>query len=153
MYLWLGNEEGVHEARPPGTLQTRGNPALRRQRTAREIGGKLLSDPHTDIGLAGSHRAVIKTGVGGLFMRRISTAFEVILSLTLLILGLYMLYEGSLNKSASVTAILIGGAVCLTLSVMTLTSAVKSILWHRRMLRHAMPKHDLGSAASENHRG
>jgi hypothetical protein len=84
-------------------------------------------------------------------MRRISTLFEIILSATLLILGLYMLYEGSSNKSANEPAILIGGAVCFTLSVMTLISAVRSILWHRRMLRHS--NHSLNSAAPGHNRG
>jgi hypothetical protein len=85
-------------------------------------------------------------------MRRISTFFEIILSATLLVLGLYMLYEGSLNKSASESAILIGGAVCFTLAVMTLFSAIRSILWHRRMVRRSIPHHDLDSAASgHNH--
>ncbi len=106
-----------------------------------------------NVGFAGSHRAAIKVEAGGLFMRRISTLFEIVLSATLLILGLYMLFDASANKSASEAAILIGGAVCLTLSVMTLTAAVRSILWHRRMLRHSMPNHDLDSAASEHHRG
>ena len=64
-------------------------------------------------------------------MRRISTLFETILYAALLILGLFMLYEGSSNKSAIASAILIGGAVCFTLGVMTLFYAVSSILWHR----------------------
>jgi hypothetical protein len=84
-------------------------------------------------------------------MRRISTLFEIILSATLLALGLYMLYEGSSNKSASGTAILICGAACFTLSVTTLIYAVRSILWHRRMLRHS--NHYLDSAAPGHNRG
>jgi hypothetical protein len=80
-------------------------------------------------------------------MRRVSTLFEVVLSATLLILGLYMLREGSSNQSSSAAAILIGGAVCFTLGVMTLVSAVRSILWHRRMLRHSMSNPYLGGAA------
>jgi hypothetical protein len=86
-------------------------------------------------------------------MRRVSTFFEVILSATLLILGLYMLREGSSNQSSSAAAILIGGAVCFTLGVMTLVSAVRSILWHRRMLRHSMPNPYLGGAAPGPNRG
>jgi hypothetical protein len=84
-------------------------------------------------------------------MKRISTLFEIILSATLLVLGLYMLYEGSSSKSASEAAILIGGAVCFTVSVMTLISAARSILWHRRMLRHS--NHYLDSAAPGQNRG
>jgi hypothetical protein len=50
-----------------------------------------------------------------------------------------MLGEGASNKSPNEAAILIGGAVCFTLGLMTLVSAVKSILWHRRMVQHSMP--------------
>ena len=85
-------------------------------------------------------------------MRRISTAFEIILSASLLVVGLYMLYEGSSNKSGSAPAILIAGAVCFTLGVMTLFSAVRSILWHRRMVRHSLNQ-DLDSAAHGHDRG
>ena len=86
-------------------------------------------------------------------MKRVSTLFETALSAALLFLSLYMLYEGSSDKSASASAILIGGAVCLTLGVMTLVSAVRSILWHRRMLRHSVPNHGLDSAAPRHYRG
>jgi hypothetical protein len=80
-------------------------------------------------------------------MKRISTFFEITLSASLLTLGLYMLHEGSSNKSPSEAAMLIGGAVCFTLGVMTLVSAVRSILWHRRMVRHSMPNDFLDGAA------
>ncbi len=73
-------------------------------------------------------------------MRRVATFFEVFVSATLLMSGLYMLYEAGSNKSLDPSAILIGGAVCFTVGVMTLTSAVRSILWHRKMLRHAIGK-------------
>jgi hypothetical protein len=86
-------------------------------------------------------------------VKRVSTPFETTLSVAILFLGLYMLYEGSSNKSATASAILIGGAVCLTLSVMTLVSAVRSILWHRRMLRHSAPNHGLDSPAPRQYRG
>jgi hypothetical protein len=86
-------------------------------------------------------------------MKRVWTLFEVILSATLLILGLYMLSEGSSNKSPNAAAILIGGAVCITLGVTTLVSAVRSILWHRKMLRHSMHNPYLDSAAPEHDRG
>jgi len=85
-------------------------------------------------------------------MNRVSTYLEIILSATLLFIGLYMLYEGSLNKSAGAVAILIGGAVCFTLGVMTLVSTFRSILWHRRMLRNSVPNHDLESDALKHNR-
>ena len=84
-------------------------------------------------------------------MKRISTLFEIILSATLLVPGLYMLYEGSSNKSPSEAAVLIGGAVCFTLSVMSLSFAAKSILWHRRMLRRS--NHYLHNATPGHNRG
>ena len=86
-------------------------------------------------------------------MRKISTLFEVILSATLLILGLYLLLEGSSNRSSGEAAILICGAVCCALGVMTLVSAIRSILWHRFMLRHSSPNHNVNSAVREHNRG
>jgi hypothetical protein len=86
-------------------------------------------------------------------MKRVSTPFETTLSAAMLFLGLYMLYEGSSNKSTTASAILIGGAVCLTLSVMTLVAAVRSILWHRRMLRRTVPSHGLDGPAPRQYRG
>ena len=86
-------------------------------------------------------------------MKRISTLFEIIVSAALLFLGLYMLYEGSSNKSTNEAAILIGGAVCFTVSIMTLVSAVKSLVWHRRMLRHSMPNDDLDTSSPEHNHG
>jgi hypothetical protein len=91
--------------------------------------------------------------LGGFPMGRISTLFEVILSATLFILGLYLVYAGSSNKSTSALAFVTGGAFRFTLGLMTLTSAVRSILWHRRMVRHSLPSHSLGHAAPRNHRG
>jgi hypothetical protein len=86
-------------------------------------------------------------------MRRIATLLEIILSGTLLFTGLYLLYEGTSSDSPSATAMLIGGAVCCTMSVMTLASALRSLLWHRRMMRHSIHNHGLEGAASEHNRG
>jgi hypothetical protein len=72
-------------------------------------------------------------------MGRIAMLLELILSITLLILGLYILHEGSSNKSANEDTIVIGGAVCFTLGATILIFAGKSILSERRMLRHNMP--------------
>jgi len=86
-------------------------------------------------------------------MRKIATFFEIVVSATLLAFGLYLLHEGSSNQSVSEGPILIGGAVCLTLGVMTLVSAVRSILWHRRMLRHSIRKDELEDGVPEQNRG
>jgi len=87
-----------------------------------------------------------------LVMRRIPSLFEVTLSATLSIVGLYLLHEGNSNKSP-VEAILIGGAFCLTMGVMTLVSAGRSILWHRRMLRRSIPKDYLDGVAPGHNSG
>jgi hypothetical protein len=86
-------------------------------------------------------------------MRSISTLFEIILSATLLLLGLYTLQEGSANNSSSAGVMLILGAVCLALGVTTLISAVRSILWHRHMLRHSAANHHLNGAAPKRNHG
>ena len=72
-------------------------------------------------------------------MKRVSALFEILLSGTLLILGLYVLQEWIANKSTSSVAMLILGAICFTLGLTTLVSAARSILWHRHMVRHSIP--------------
>jgi hypothetical protein len=86
-------------------------------------------------------------------MRRISTLFAALLSATLLILGIWLLYEGILASSASETAILISGAAFFALGVMTLVSAIRSLLWHRHMVRNSSPNNEMDGAARENSRG
>jgi hypothetical protein len=108
-----------------------------------------------NFGLRGFHGAAISQyGFWGrLLVRRISTPCEAILSATLLILGIFMLYEASSINSASETASLIGGAVCFALGMMTLVSAIRSILWHRHMLRQSTANRDMDGAAREHNRG
>jgi hypothetical protein len=84
-------------------------------------------------------------------MKRVSTLFEIVLSATLLSLGLYMLHEGGSNRSPSAPALLIGGAVCFTVSLMILVSAIRSFVWHRRMLRRSMQGH-MGIISTGRHR-
>jgi hypothetical protein len=76
------------------------------------------------------------------------TLLEVILSSILLFTGGLMLYEASLNKSSNEAAILVGGAACFSLSLTIQVSAVKSLVCHRQMLRHAMPKHHLDAGGA-----
>ena len=56
-------------------------------------------------------------------MKRIWTSLEVVISAGLLVLGLYMLSEGSLNKSTNEAGIVLGGAACFALGAMSLISA------------------------------
>jgi len=83
-------------------------------------------------------------------MRRISTLLEIILPSILLFTGGFMLYEASLNKSSNDAAILVGGAACSSLSLTILVSAVRSLVWHRQMLRHAMPNHHLDAGGTND---
>jgi hypothetical protein len=61
---------------------------------------------------------------------------EIISSVILLILGLYFLHDGTSNQSASADVIVLGGAICLALSVLMLIIAGRTILSERRMVRH-----------------
>jgi hypothetical protein len=72
-------------------------------------------------------------------MRRTSTLLEVTMSAIMLVVGFYVLREPGLNKSLNETVIIMGGAVCLSIGLVTLVLAVRSILWHRSMSRHTMP--------------
>jgi hypothetical protein len=72
---------------------------------------------------------------------RIWTLFEVIVAAAFFFLGLYLLDIGSSNKAASEGEVLIG-AVCFALSILTLVSSVRSIIWHRHMLRHSERNQD-----------
>ena len=74
-------------------------------------------------------------------MRRILATVEILMSVALLSVGLYLLDDGSLNKAANESAILISAAVCLALSLITFIAAVRSMLWHRHILKHATPHH------------
>ena len=78
-------------------------------------------------------------------IKRVWTFLEIVISTTLLVAGLFMLQEGIANKSTSAVAMLILGAVCITLAVVSLTYAIRSLLWHRYMLQVANP----GPATSE----
>ncbi len=77
-------------------------------------------------------------------IKRVWTFLEIVISTTLLLAGLFMLQEGIANKSTSAVAMLILGAVCITLAVVSLTYAIRSLLWHRHMLQAAK----LGPATS-----
>jgi hypothetical protein len=65
-----------------------------------------------------------------------SAILEIISSVILLVLGLYILHDGTSNQSANADVIVVGGAVCLALGVLMLVFAGRSILFERRMVRH-----------------
>lgn len=65
-------------------------------------------------------------------MKRVATPLEIIGCVLMLILGLFLLYEGTINQAV---AILIGATICLPLGVALLVPAVRNFRWHRQMLR------------------
>lgn len=69
-------------------------------------------------------------------MKRVATPLEILGCVLMLILGLFLLYDGTINQAP---AILIGGAICLTLGVTLLVPAVRNFRWHRRMLHDSLP--------------
>jgi membrane protein implicated in regulation of membrane protease activity len=71
-------------------------------------------------------------------MRRISTLLEVLLSAALFIFGLYLVHAAISVNSAYGALVLLVGAVSCSLGQMFLVFAVKSILFHRRMLRRSV---------------
>lgn len=70
-------------------------------------------------------------------MRRISVTVAIVISVASLNLGLYLLDD--LNKTANESVFLVSAAVCLALSLITVIAAVRSMLWHRYMRKHATP--------------
>jgi hypothetical protein len=68
-------------------------------------------------------------------IKRVWSFLEIVISTTLLIAGLFMLQEGVANNSTGAVAMLILGAVFITLSVISLIYAIRSLLWHRYMLQ------------------
>jgi hypothetical protein len=79
-------------------------------------------------------------------MKRMWTLFEIAITAVLLLAGLYMLEEGTSNKSTSAAAILLGGSVCFTVGVMNSIAALRSMLWHRSMQRRTRHQNYMGGA-------
>jgi hypothetical protein len=65
--------------------------------------------------------------------------FGLFIASILILAGALTLYFGCSNESPSQSAIVIGGAVLFSLGAMMVASAIRSIRWHRRMVKHAMP--------------
>lgn len=86
-------------------------------------------------------------------MKRVSTTFEILVSVLILTLGLYWLKEGISNKTWLAPASLIGGATFSSLGFITLYSAVRSVLLQRAMLRYAAGGHRVDKAVSSHNHG
>jgi hypothetical protein len=86
-------------------------------------------------------------------MKRVSTTFETLISALMLTLGLYLLKEGFSNLTWLADASVILGAAFFSLGFMTLYSAVRSVLSHRAMLRHATGGHRVDESVSSRSDG
>jgi len=70
-------------------------------------------------------------------MRIVFALPETVVCAGLTIAGLYMLNEGMADKSANAPVLVIGGAAFFAFGVVALLAVLRSILWHRSMLRRA----------------
>ena len=73
-------------------------------------------------------------------MRRVSTLLGILVSALTLMSGLYILYVAGLNQAVYADALLITGAVMFTLGMINLITGIRSIIWHRRMLKQTRPE-------------
>ena len=71
--------------------------------------------------------------------KRVWSFLEIVLSATLLVAGLFTLQEGIASRSTGAVAMLISGAVIITLAAIGLINAIRSLLWHRYMLQVSKP--------------
>lgn len=76
-------------------------------------------------------------GAGLLAMKLVFAIPETILCASFAIIGAYMLEEGVADRSAMASVLVLAGAAFLAIGMVTLEGVVRSILWHRAMLRHA----------------
>jgi membrane protein implicated in regulation of membrane protease activity len=70
-------------------------------------------------------------------VRRAFRILEILICGLFLTLGLYLLNLGITGKSTGASAIVMTDAVFLALGLATLLFTVKSVLFHRAMVRHA----------------
>lgn len=70
-------------------------------------------------------------------MRRVFTFLEILVSGSLLILGLYALKEGISNNSPYAIAFVLAGALLIAASLIAVILVIRSILWNRTLSRHA----------------
>ena len=68
-------------------------------------------------------------------MRKVYTVFEFFLSLVLIAVGILVFYSGYFGRSPESTFILPIGAMFLVSGVLVLGYAIRSQVWHRRMMR------------------
>jgi len=68
-------------------------------------------------------------------MRKVYSVFEFFLALVLIAVGIFVFYSGYFGRSPESTFILPVGAMFLVSGVLVLGYAIRSQVWHRRMMR------------------
>jgi hypothetical protein len=91
-------------------------------------------------------------GCWGMRMMNRWRFFELAMAAILLFAGAALVYYANVEQSATAGAVLIAGAAISALGVMLVVSAIRSILWHRRMIHHAMPQRS-AHRSGHSHRG
>lgn len=71
-------------------------------------------------------------------MKHVFTLPEMIVCGSLAIVGAYLLEEGVADSSKTASVLVLAGAAFLAIGIVTLQAGVRSILWHRAMLRRAI---------------
>lgn len=71
-------------------------------------------------------------------MRRVFAIPETVVCGALVLIGAYLLGDAVSSNSPTATPVLISGAVLMVFGIGTLQAVVRSILWHRTMLRRAV---------------
>jgi hypothetical protein len=76
---------------------------------------------------------------------------ELTFAAVLLVAGSALLYYATADHSITAGAVLISGAAFFSLGAMMAVSAGRSFVWHRRMIRHAMPRRGESRSPGHNH--
>jgi hypothetical protein len=85
-------------------------------------------------------------------MRKVYTAFEIILSLMLIALGIFIFDSGYFGSPSNSIVVLPIGALFLVSGSVVLAYAVRSRIWHRRMMRER-PTPGTGPMSGLSHQG
>ena len=80
-------------------------------------------------------------GAGLLAMKTVFALPETVVCATLATVGAYMLKEGMVDRSKVASLFVLAGAALLAVGVVTLQAVIRSLLWHRAMLRGATNRH------------
>ena len=87
-----------------------------------------------------------------LAMKTVFAFPETVFCATLAVVGAYMLKVGIVDRSPLASVLVLAGAAFLAVGLVTLQAVVRSLLWHRAMLRGAANRHrDAMREIASNH--